>query len=374
MQNVLAFAPEGEYFCVIHTERRTTHGGRRSGSIRAGRWTGAVFVWDGEHEPGVAAGGRGADAGIPALRHPHTAHRGAGGAAGHSGAAKQLGHHGDGHRVRQRRADGAAAGRGRSVRGQCGHHHDGPAGGVPAGGLGVPHPVCGGAGLAAGPAGADAAAGAGGVFVRPAVRRHRSFVRRDGSAGRTPGLPPLDDAGAAYAAAGAAAGHRDDAGGAEQLGHHRGAAAGRAAGRTGRHPQCAGAGRCPAHFAGGQHRHDHHGGAGGGGSAYGCPADGGSALLLQPVGQRGLPAGPALDDKTGGGRLTQGAGAGSAGAADRQRPHPVQPAVHTGVAPADAGDGPAGLQTGAAAPKQNLRFFCKESRLSIDKGSRLVVY
>lgn len=34
--------------------------------------------------------------------HPHTAHRGAGGAAGHSGAAKQLGHHGDGHRVRQR--------------------------------------------------------------------------------------------------------------------------------------------------------------------------------------------------------------------------------------------------------------------------------
>ena len=130
---------------------------------------------------------------------------------------------------------------------------------------------------------------------------------------------------------------------------------------------------------GGQHRHDHHGGAGGGGSAYGCPADGGSALLLQPVGQRGLPADSALDDKAGGGRLTQGAGAGSAGAADRQRPHPVQPAVHTGVAPADAGDGPAGLQTGAAAPKlplkrQNRRFFCKESRLSIDKGSRLVVY
>lgn len=134
---------------------------------------------------------------------------------------------------------------------------------------------------------------------------------------------------------------------------------------------------CP--FCWGTTSADHHGGAGGGGSAYGCPADGGSALLLQPVGQRGLPAGSALDDKTGGGRLAQGAGAGSAGAADRQRPHPVQPAVHTGVAPADAGDGPAGLQTGAAAPKlplkrQNLRFFCKESRLSIDKGSRLVVY
>ncbi len=141
-QNVLAFPLEGEYFLCYPTGK-----GDRTWKIGSAVCLGwpvgwrCFFVRHGDHEPGFAASSGGAAAGLPAPGHPHAPDRGAGGAGCHQHFTEQLGHHRNGHRLRQRRADGAATGGGRGVRGQCGHHHDGAAGGLPAGGLGVP-PCC----------------------------------------------------------------------------------------------------------------------------------------------------------------------------------------------------------------------------------------
>ena len=149
---------------------------------------GAVSVWNGPDERGTAAGSGGAAAAGIGSPDPHPADRGAGRDSGHGSGAKQLGHHGHGHWVCQRRAAGAAPGGGSHLWGQHRHHGHGPAAGIPGGGNAGAGAVRGLFSLCSGPDKAGAADGDGGVFIRAALCGDGADPERGGAAGPPPGV------------------------------------------------------------------------------------------------------------------------------------------------------------------------------------------
>ena len=133
----------------------------------------------------VSGGAAAAGIGSP---DPHPADRGAGRDGGYGSDAKQLGHHGHGHWVCQRRAAGAAPGGGNHLWGQHRHHGHGPAAGIPGGGNAGGGAVRELFSLCSGPDRAGAADGNGGVFIRAALCGDGADPERGGAAGPLPGV------------------------------------------------------------------------------------------------------------------------------------------------------------------------------------------